>query len=163
MLYSKCMSRIFIALFVFVAAVFIFGAAITLDIFTRDSESSAGKHAIFFGNVEAFVDVARTPAERVKGLSGREAMQTNEGLLFVFEKNDTHAIWMKDMRFPIDIIWIDELFSVVDVAENVLPSSFPEIFKPKQSAKFVLEVNAGWVAHNNVRLGDKVSGLEFGE
>ncbi|MBI2109245.1 MAG: DUF192 domain-containing protein [Parcubacteria group bacterium] len=154
------MSKLFIALSVGIAISLLFGAVIFLNIFSRDSSVDIQKHKLIIGNTEIFVDVARATAERTRGLSGREMLLKNEGLLFIFDSNDKHAIWMKDMKFPIDIIWIDEKFSIVDFTENVLPSSFPEIFEPKNQARYVLEVNAGWVKQNNIERGLTVLGLE---
>ena len=68
------------------------------------------------------VVLAETPAERVRGLSGRETLPQNEGMLFLFENTDYHAFWMKNMRFPIDIIWMDDDRVIVGIAEHVLPS-----------------------------------------
>ncbi len=116
-------------------------------------------YKLIVGESSVFVGVAQTAASRGKGLSGREMLPSDEGLLFVFDTDDTHAIWMKDMRFPIDIIWIDKFFSVVAVVENATPDSFPEIFEPKNSARYVLEVNAGWVARNGIIRGNAVEGL----
>jgi uncharacterized membrane protein (UPF0127 family) len=81
--------------------------------------------------------------DREKGLSNIKNIKEKEGMLFIFEENDYHGIWMKDMLFPIDIIWLNESFVVVDFKKNVLPETFPEIFKPKSKAKYVLELNAG--------------------
>ena len=153
------MSKPFIIFLVLIAALAVLGAAVSFDIFLKPPAAPIPKHKLTIGETDIFVDVARTAAERTLGLSGMEAMPHNEGLLFIFEKNDTHAIWMKDMRFPIDIIWIDESFMITEIVENALPSSFPEIFEPKNPARYVLETNAGWAQKNDVRIGAKINGL----
>jgi len=85
-----------------------------------------------------------TPEALEKGLSGRESMLQNQGMLFTFPQADKHCIWMKDMRFSLDIIWADADKKVVDLRENVSPQSYPEIFCPNQQpALYVIEVNAG--------------------
>lgn len=66
------------------------------------------------------VDVARTQLEKVRGLSGRESLGDNEGMLFVFDTPSIYGFWMKGMRFPIDIVWIDGN-TVVGVTERVDP------------------------------------------
>ena len=60
------------------------------------------------------------------------------------------------MNFPIDVIWLDKDFEVVDIAQNISPDSFPQVFEPKAPALYILEVNAGWAEHNNLKIGDRV-------
>ena len=66
------------------------------------------KKTIHIGRVPIAVAIADTLEKRTQGLSGRESLSANEGLLFVFSTSGAYGIWMKDMRFPIDIIWISE-------------------------------------------------------
>ncbi len=102
------------------------------------------------------VDVADTDIERAQGLSGRESLAISEGMLFVFEKSGIYPFWMKDMSFPIDIIWIGENLKVVYVKENATPQSFPEVFTPNLPALYVLEVNSGMVVEEKIKIGDDV-------
>jgi uncharacterized protein len=102
------------------------------------------------------VDTASTPLELERGLSGRKNLENNKGLLFIFENSDKHSFWMKDMLFPIDIIWINENMQVTYIKENARPELFPEIYKPNENAKYVLEVMAGFVDKHNLQIGDKV-------
>lgn len=88
------------------------------------------------------VDVADTHESRVQGLSGREVLPGGEGLLFDFKRMGKHSIWMKDMRFAIDIVWLDEQGRVVDVKSRARPESFPETFRNVRPARYVLEVGA---------------------
>lgn len=104
------------------------------------------------------VEYARTDAERVLGLSGRESMPENQGLLFIFDTPNIYNFWMKDMNFPIDIIWIDENWRVIGITEDIKPETFPETFSPESPAEFVLEVNAGVASKIGIRVGDSVSG-----
>lgn len=62
---------------------------------------------------------------------------------------------MKSMKFPIDIIWFSSDKKVVGIAENARPESFPEIFRPAEPARYVLEVNAGYVKKSNIKIGDQ--------
>lgn len=88
------------------------------------------------------VEVADTRQSRVRGLSGRKSLPPQRGLLFDFMRAGRHAIWMKEMLFPIDIVWLDEHMRVVDIKRQASPESYPEIFFPKQPVHYVLEVNA---------------------
>lgn len=105
------------------------------------------------GNAVLNVDFALTVKEKERGLSGKKSMPKNQGMLFVNDKPDFYSFWMKDMMFPIDIIWIDENYKIVDIIQNVKPDSFPETFKPSAPAKFILEVNARWAEKNNITEG----------
>lgn len=84
-----------------------------------------------------------TPQELTRGLSGRQSLAQDRGMLFDFGKSGRHCIWMKDMKFAIDIIWLDQDQKVVTVRENVRPETYPETFCPDQLTKYVIEVNAG--------------------
>ncbi len=106
------------------------------------------------------VDVVDTQYLLSKGLSGRSGLAPNEGMLFVFANSDEHSFWMKDMLFPIDIIWIDENWKVVDIEPNVSPNTYPKIFVPNAPAKYVLEISAGESVKNGITIGEQVNILE---
>lgn len=101
------------------------------------------------------IEIADDVAERTQGLSGREFLPNNTGLLFVFENPGVQRFWMKDMNFPIDIIWVDADLRVVDVTRNAQPDSFPQTFSPTTPVLYVLEVNAGEAEH--IEIGAAVS------
>ena len=84
-------------------------------------------------------------------------MEFGRGMLFPFATNDAHAIWMRNMKFPIDIIWLDENLVVVDIKRDARPESYPEIFRPKSPARYVLEINATLSEVYNIKIGDKAS------
>lgn len=102
------------------------------------------------------VVVADTAEEREKGLSGKERLGSKEGLLMIFDDADYHSIWMKDMNFPIDIIWIDENFKIVDLTQAISPETYPSIFEPREPARMALEVSARFVATYRIQIGDTV-------
>lgn len=90
------------------------------------------------------VEVVESPEDRTKGLSGRQNLADNRGMLFVFEESSQeHCIWMKDMQFSIDIVWLNEKKEVVYLRDNVSPETYPEAFCPDSPAKYVLELPAG--------------------
>ena len=89
-------------------------------------------------------------------MSGQDALKKDEAMLFIFDEPGMHGFWMKDMRFSIDIIWIDENLRVVHLEENVSPSSYPESFIPSVDAKYVLEIYTGQAAAQGIGLGDAV-------
>lgn len=105
------------------------------------------------------VDLALTSEAKEKGLSGKEKLKEDESMLFVFNHTGQYSFWMKDMNFPIDIIWIDENFRVVYIKENAQPESYPEAFVSNKGARYVLEVFSSFSEKNNLKEGDKVEFL----
>ncbi len=125
-------------------------------VFEREfSRIEIGKSAIFS-------EVVRTDEAKRRGLSAREHLGTENGMLFVFQDYGYPSIWMKDMKFPIDIIWIAGN-RVVDFEEHAqaLASTTPDsalpIYRPDARANLVVEVNAGFVQENNIRIGDSLA------
>lgn len=112
---------------------------------------------LFEGNTEPlFVAIVDTDALREQGLSGAAGLGTAEGMLFLFEYPGRMAFWMKDMRFPIDIIWIGSDWKVADITRNLSPETYPKTFSPTADAQYVLEVNAGFAAAQNIQIGQSV-------
>lgn len=84
---------------------------------------------------------ATTKASRATGLSGRACIGQDVGMLFIFRLPGYYSFWMKDMKFPIDIVWISSQHKTVDVLRDVKPSTYPYSFANKgQSAQYVLEL-----------------------
>jgi uncharacterized membrane protein (UPF0127 family) len=106
-----------------------------------------------FEKTKIEVILAKTETERTRGLSGSKMLEKNHGMLFIFPNSDRHGFWMKEMNYPIDIIWLDENYSVIDTKENAEPNSYPEIFAPKLPAKYFLEVPAGFSLEKNIKIG----------
>jgi uncharacterized membrane protein (UPF0127 family) len=108
------------------------------------------------------VEIASTSLEQTRGLSFRPSLGANEGMLFVFGTGSIQSFWMKDMNFPLDMIWISGN-TVVGFTQNVpAPApgtalwNLPVYVSPENTDK-VLEVNAGTVAKYNIRVGDAVT------
>lgn len=109
---------------------------------------------ILIKDTKVYVDIVSDEDSRGIGLSERVSLKENEGMFFVFDNLDIWGFWMKEMKFPIDIIWFDENYSVVDIKENALPESYPEIFLPADNSLYVLEVSAGFVKKHEIKIGD---------
>lgn len=104
---------------------------------------------------EISVEVVDTPALRQQGLSGRNDLDDNAGMLFVFDTSSTqNCFWMKDMKFSIDMIWLDEQKRVVSVSEDVSPQTYPENFCPSAAAKYGLEVPSGQASALGIKTGE---------
>ena len=104
----------------------------------------------------ALLEIADSPAERAQGLSGREVPQ-DYGLLFIFPEVGTPGFWMKDMLVPIDIVWLAEDFTIVGIAADVAPSTYPKTFEPPVPVRYVLEVAAGESVRKGWSVGTKLS------
>jgi uncharacterized membrane protein (UPF0127 family) len=99
-------------------------------------------------------------ADRAMGLMFRASLPKDRALLFIFETVDFHGIWMKNCKFPIDIVWLDEARKVVHVAESVPPCRKDPcpVYQPMQRAAFVVEMNAEQAKREKVVKG---ATLEF--
>ncbi|HEX4799495.1 MAG TPA: DUF192 domain-containing protein [Candidatus Paceibacterota bacterium] len=112
--------------------------------------------AVKIGEVLLEVEIASTTESRVSGLSGREDLGKYDGMLFIFPNAGYPEIWMKDMLFPIDLVWIDENLKVISIQKNVLPSTYPEKFRPPRPAKYLIETGIHFSDTFNIREGLKV-------
>ncbi|MDP3742641.1 MAG: DUF192 domain-containing protein [Candidatus Micrarchaeota archaeon] len=104
------------------------------------------------------VEVASTEAQRVAGLSNRDVLPVGTAMLFVFETEGQYPFWMKDMKFPLDIIWISNSGTVVFIESNAQPCNAAVCvpINQQQNAKYVLEVNAGNANSSGLKVGDEV-------
>lgn len=105
------------------------------------------------------VNLALTERERKRGLMFKEDLAPDEGLLFVYNKSSIYSFWMKNVSFPLDIIWISQNKEVVEIKRNVLPcqdDSCPKI-NPGKKAKYVLEIKGGLSEEMGIFVGDKAS------
>lgn len=95
-------------------------------------------------NNERFdLDLANTSAERQQGLSGTASLTPQTGKFFVFDNPGMNGFWMKDMNYPIDIIWFDQDLYIVGISKNLAPSTYPQTFYPNSPSVYTLEVAAG--------------------
>jgi uncharacterized protein len=100
------------------------------------------------------VEIADNDLSRSKGLSGHEPLQDNEGMIFIFNTPALEGFWMKDMKFPIDIIWIDENLKISHIEKSLTPETYPTVFYPKTPSLYVLEVSAGQSEKLGLKVGD---------
>jgi uncharacterized membrane protein (UPF0127 family) len=106
------------------------------------------------------VEVMVKDEDRAMGLMFRPALALDRGMLFIFEPPpDFHTIWMKNCKFPIDIVWLDEDKKVVHVAESVPPCTEEPcpVYQPLRKASFVVELNAGQARREKATVGAALS------
>lgn len=150
--------------FVFILALVILGAFAFLW-YQNDFKNQSNKEYInlTLNNEDVEAEIVRSIQAKILGLSGRDGLAPNTGMLFVFTETHNPEIWMKDMKFAIDIIFISKEGTVVAVFENATPESYfekpPKIFKTLEGSRYVLEVPAGTVQDARLRVGMTIDEL----
>lgn len=110
-------------------------------------------------NICVKAEIADSAAKRKTGLAFRKSLDEQEGMLFVFVKETRPSFWMKNMEFPLDIIWIGQDRRIVALTTEVPPCSGScESLVPEVAVKYALEVNAGFSKRHGIKVGDS---LEF--
>ena len=108
---------------------------------------------ITVGQVAVMVEVADTEALRGQGLSGRSDLPNGKGMLFVFDTDGSWGIWMKDMQFSIDILFVDAGGVITTIYRSIPPDSYPEVFYPTAPVRYVVELPAGFAAAQGIKVG----------
>ncbi len=105
------------------------------------------------------VEVMVKDEDRQMGLMFRPSLPEDHGMLFTFAQLDFHGIWMKNCKFPIDIVWLDEKKKVVHVEEAVPPCKVANcpVYAPQQRAAYVVELNAGQARREKAVVGSLLS------
>ncbi len=103
-------------------------------------------------------EIADTQLKRIEGLMFKKILPDNEGMLFIFDNDDYHGIWMMNTSIPLDIIWIDRELRIIDIAEDAQPCTFNcPVYHPDGKALYVLEVNSGFAKKNKLQIGNPVT------
>lgn len=134
----------------------------TLPLFVEgvDAERiSAHRPIIFPSGRQVKAEVADTPEARAKGLMFRDSLPADEGMLFIFQQAAPHSFWMKDCKFPIDIIWMDDRKKIIYLSEKTPPcrSDPCPLYGPKSGkALYVIEVVSGFAQKEKLKPGMKI-------
>lgn len=135
--------------------VFLIALLILIIIFPKEKQSPL----VVINNKTFNVEVVKTDEQRAKGLSVYDKLPLGKGMIFIFDAKDYYTFWMKDMKFPIDIIYIKNS-KIVDIYKNITPpksqNEILPIIKPRETADMVLEINAGLSDKYNFKIGDSV-------
>lgn len=113
-------------------------------------------------NLQKFnTEIADNEKERQEGLSKRNSLPQDKGMLFIFERKDKYTFWMKDTKIPLDIIFIDDT-KIVDMFKNVPPqdgnnNSVLPLYQTNVPANYVLEINGGLSDKYGFKVGDTVT------
>jgi uncharacterized membrane protein (UPF0127 family) len=105
------------------------------------------------------VELMVSDEDRAMGLMFRPSLPMDRGMLFLFETAEFHGIWMKNCKFPIDIVWLDEEKKVVDVKEGAPPCKAEPcpVYQPMRRASWVIELNSGQARREKLVRGAAVT------
>lgn len=137
----------------FLVALFLLTIFVVFKFFYHTPESEGSQVRI--GSTLFSVEIADTEEKQGLGLGGRDVLCDTCGMLFLFDHSDKYAFWMKDMRFPLDILWILD-GKVVHIEQRVDFHDQYTVYRPEQSSDRVLEVNTGTCERWGIREGDAV-------
>jgi len=143
--------------------IFIFFAILVVGIifiFERGGDPIVERPYVEIKGEKIFVELADTEEKREKGLSGRDSIGENEGMLFLFPQKGGYGFWMKEMKFPIDIVWINT-GKVMWIEKNVdpqigVPDEKLRVYSFSGDVDTVLEIKAGKAESLGVKEGDVV-------
>ncbi len=160
---NRLVSNLILGFFV-LALVAVYGVAKQPAVYslTTPAVKEGGLQVVLPDGKVLDVVVADNEQEQVQGLSGKENLPADEGMLFVFPYAGQHGIWMKDMKFPIDILWLNEDGLVVNIVQNApVPEEGKEengllVYNNVEPAKYVLEVAAGTAETSGIKMGKKI-------
>jgi uncharacterized protein len=118
------------------------------------SSQPPSKIPLYVGQMEIWVEVAKTPEERAKGLMNRNHLAKDEGMLFIFETEGYHGFWMKNTLIPLSIAFLDKEGKIVKISE-MKPLTLAS-HDPPQPILYALEMNKGWFAAHGIKVGDRI-------
>jgi uncharacterized membrane protein (UPF0127 family) len=119
---------------------------------TIDTTSTSSPQA----TVTIVAEVAATDAARALGLGGRTQLAPGTGMWFVFDEDGYWSFWMKDTLMSLDMLWVAADGTIVTIAHNVAPESYPQSYAPTAPARYVLEVPGGYAKAHGITEGDYV-------
>jgi len=109
-------------------------------------------------NLSFKVELAKNQAQWTRGLMFRDYLPVNNGMLFIFPDENLRSFWMKNMKIPLDMLFISADKKIIDIKENFAPclSDICESYFSAGPAKYVLEINAGLVKEKNIKIGEEI-------
>jgi uncharacterized membrane protein (UPF0127 family) len=112
------------------------------------------KTIISINGINVTMAIASTDEQRIRGLSGIEKMNENEGMLFLFDKPSKQGFWMNKMNFPIDIIWLDSNNKVVHIEKQLEPCKLflaCPVYNPEVDSLYVIELRSGFADDHSIK------------
>jgi len=118
------------------------------------TEQRVERRTILVGGIAVTVEVSDSPEERMKGLMFRRTLDWNEGMFFVFDKEETLSFWMLNTPVPLSIAFIDDDGVIIDI-QDMDPYDATR-YRSKGRARYALEMNRGWFTMNGICVGERV-------
>lgn len=153
MLFITCASIIFLISFSQLHAFNLQSTNSTTSIDT-DFFPNYKKTTISINGINVTMAIASTDEQRIRGLSGIEKMNENEGMLFLFDKSSKQGFWMNKMNFPIDIIWLDSNNKVVHIEKQLEPCKLflaCPVYNPEVDSLYVIELRSGFADDHSIK------------
>ncbi len=130
-----------------------------LVVFSIMTNKSSSLQKACIENKSCFnIEIADTANQRATGLSMKKFLNKGDAMLFIFPEKTIPGFWMKDMKFPIDIIWINESWKITGIEKNMQPceGNLCPLVYPKEKIMYVLEINSGLSDKYGFKDGDSV-------
>jgi uncharacterized protein len=143
-----------------VGVVLIIIGTIALFVYSNSKSKTTGKNAVIHGHTIQ-LEIADTSEKQQLGLSNRNSLAENSGMLFIFSEASNYSFWMKDMRISIDIIFLKDN-KVITIYSNVQPQTGPQnlpnlrLYYPKTPSNLVLEINSGLANKYGLKAGETI-------
>jgi uncharacterized membrane protein (UPF0127 family) len=112
------------------------------------------KTTISINGINVTMAIAFSDEQRIRGLSGIEKMNQNEGMLFIFDKPSKQGFWMNKMNFPIDIIWLNSNNKVVHIEKQLEPCKLflaCPVYNPEVDSLYVIELRSGFADNHSIK------------
>ncbi len=137
--------------------IFLIAVLAILGFFLYRGYNNVATSKVQIGGETFYLEVADTDAARIQGLSERDGLAPNTGMLFVFDTDGNWRMVMRQMRFPIDIAWLDANKKIVHIKHTATPAEYPEEYKADSPTRYVIEVPSGTFKRLHVQAGDSIS------
>lgn len=98
--------------------------------------------------------VADSEKKRVLGLSDRASIKLDKGMIFIFDYPSENCLWMKDMKFSLDMLWLNENKEIINIKKEVSPATYPKAFCAAKPAKYAIELSSGSAQQSKYIPGD---------
>jgi uncharacterized membrane protein (UPF0127 family) len=137
-----------------------FGTSTFIKLYQANPSSCKSQYrhdtSVAIGDNKINAEVVQSDQDKEQGLSGRSCIREDQGMLFVFKESGKYDFWMKDMKFAIDIIWLNESKQAVKVEPNITPATYPKTFVNERPAMYVLELRATRAQQLNIVEGSQL-------
>ncbi|MEI6529002.1 MAG: DUF192 domain-containing protein [Candidatus Falkowbacteria bacterium] len=149
--------RYFIILLVLIVFIFI----VIYSTFRVTNKNINTKYSVRINNIKIAIEVASSPLQQYLGLSNRESLCPNCGMLFIFKDKEEQIFVMRDMKFPLDIVFIDDN-KIINIENNLVPEGDKPkmLYKSLTPSNRVLELPGGFCEQNKIKAGDAVNIFE---